>query len=383
VIGLGAMGSAGLYKLSKRPGRTLGIDQFEVPHEMGSSHGLTRIIRLAYHEHPSYVPLLRRAYTLWHELEEETREQLLFETGSVDAGPPGSGTFEGSLKSCKLHNLPHEVFDSVELHRRFPGYQLPRATMAVWQPQGGYLRPEACIRAYLRAAMAHGAEVHTSERVLAWKPERGGVRVVTSNAEYTADRLVCSAGPWMSKLVSRLVDIAVPERQVVAWFRPHRPEYFTPGNFPVFNVAVSEGAYYGFPVTDVPGFKVGRYHHRHEVVDPDTMDRECREEDEFLLRDFVQRYFPDAGGPILRIQCCVFTNTPDEHFLLDIHPDYPQVVIASPCSGHGFKFASVIGEILNDLAERGETAHDISMHRIKRFSEGKASVTPSRTNSIL
>ena len=368
VIGLGAMGSAALYHLSKRTGRLLGIDQFDVPNEMGSSHGLTRIIRLAYHEHPSYVPLLFRAYELWHELEQRVGDCLLCQTGSIDAGPPTSNTFRGSLTSCQLHDLPHEVLTAAELGRRFPAYKLPGDTMAVLQPQGGYLRPELCITAHLTVAKKKGAEVHTRERVTAWEPEHGGVRVITDRAEYRADRLICAAGPWMPQLVKALRNVAVPERQVVAWFKPKHPEYFAVQNFPVFNVNVTEGDYYGFPVTESPGFKIGRFHHRKEIADPDNMDRECRFEDESLLRDFVRRYFPDADGPTLRMQSCIFTNTPDEHFALDSHPEYPQVILASACSGHGFKFASVVGEILADLAERGETIHDISMHRLKRFS---------------
>ena len=374
MIGLGAMGSAALYQLSKRGGRTLGIEQFDAPNEMGSSHGLTRIISLAYHEHPSYVPLLVRAFQLWHELEQQVHESLFCQTGSIDAGPPGSSIFEGSLKSCRLHDLPHEVLTSAELTRRFPGYKLPSDTMAVLQPSGGYLRPEACISAHLAASKAHGAEVHTRERVIAWEPRDRGVHVVTDRGHYDSDRLIISVGAWMPKIVNLLQGITVPERQVIAWFQPRRPEYFTPQNFPVFNLAVNDGNYYGFPVAELPGFKVGRYHHRHEIVDPDRMTRECQPEDDSLLRDFVQRYFPDAGGPVLRMQSCIFTNTPDERFILDLHPEWPQVVVASPCSGHGFKFASVIGEILADLAERGETTHDISLHRLSRFAAGGTAV---------
>jgi sarcosine oxidase len=367
VIGLGAMGSAALYQLTRRGRRALGIEQFDVPNDMGSSHGLTRIIRLAYYEHPSYVPLLRRAYELWHELEERTGESLLCETGSIDAGPFGSAVFEGSLRSCELHGLPHEVFTSTQLRRRFPGYQLPADTMAVLQPQGGYLRPERCVIAHTAAAQAKGADVHTRERVTAWEPKTNGVRVVTDHAEYTADHLVICAGAWMAGIVEILKGITIPERQVVAWFQPHRAEYFMPGSFPVFNIVVPEGRYYGFPVAEAPGFKIGRYHHRAEIVDPEHVDRDCKAEDESLLRDLVTRYFPEACGPTLRMQSCIFTNSPDEHFILDVHPDWPQVILASPCSGHGFKFASVVGEILADLVERGRTDHDISLLRLGRF----------------
>ncbi|MGH9725239.1 MAG: N-methyl-L-tryptophan oxidase, partial [Candidatus Acidiferrales bacterium] len=226
----------------------------------------------------------------------------------------------------------------------------------------------ACISAHVAASQANGADVHTRERLIAWEPRGSGVHIITDRGQYYSDRLICSAGAWISKIVTLLRGITIPERQVIAWFQPQRPEYFTIGNFPVFNLLVKEGGYYGFPIAELPGFKVGRYHHRQEVADPDHLNRECRAEDESLLRDFGQRYFPDANGPTLRMQCCLFTNTPDEHFILDVHPEWPQVIVASPCSGHGFKFASVIGEILADLAERGETTHDISLHRFSRFS---------------
>lgn len=367
MIGLGAMGTAALYHLSKREGSVLGLERFDVPNEMGSSHGLSRIIRLAYHEHPSYVPLLIRAYELWRELEKQSGQRLLHITGSVDAGPPGNATFEGSLESCRLHDLPHEVLTSAELSKRFPGYRLPSETMAVLQPQGGYLRPEACLAAHLQGALANGAEVHVREMVTRWKREGEGARVFTESEEYYADRVVCSTGAWMSRTVPLLREIAVPERQVVAWFAPLRPDYFEPSNFPVFNMTVREGSYYGFPITESPGFKIGRYHHRQQIADPDELDRAFESEDESVLRDCVVNYFPDAAGATLRMQCCMFTNTADEHFILDKHPEFPQVIIASPCSGHGFKFASVIGEILADLAADSETRHDISMFRLKRF----------------
>jgi sarcosine oxidase len=368
VIGLGAMGSAALFHLARRGRRVLGLEQFDVPHDRGSSHGLTRIIRLAYYEHPSYVPLLRRAYELWHELERLAGVTLLQTTGSIDAGPPGSAVVEGSLRSCDLHDLPHEVLTSAELTARFPGYRLPRETVAVLQPQGGFLLPELCISHHLIAAQASGAEVHGQERVVEWEPTPRGVVVTTEHGEYEADKLIVSAGAWIGKLVPQLRDLAVPERQVLAWMQPLRAESFQPERFPVFNLVVDEGRYYGFPVVDILGFKVGRYHHRQEVVDPDTLDRDCHPEDERLLRSFTERYFPDAAGPTTAMQTCMFTNTPDEHFVLDLLPAHPQVIVASPCSGHGFKFASVVGEILADLAISGTTTHDIELHRLARFA---------------
>jgi sarcosine oxidase len=364
------MGSAALYHLARRGVRVLGLERFDVPHEQGSSHGVTRIIRLAYYEHPAYVPLLRRAYALWRELEEAAGERLLHITGSVDAGPPGGAVFEGSRRSCEVHGLPHEVLTGAQLTRRFPGYRLPPEIMAVLQPEGGFLLPERCIVAHVRAAQALGAEVHARERVLSWEPRAGGVRVRTDRGTYEAGRLVVAAGAWAGALVPALAGLAVPERQVLAWFQPRRPERFAPERFPVFNLQLAEGRYYGLPVFGVPGFKVGRYHHLGERVDPERVDREPHPADEAVLRAFAARYFPDGAGPTMALKVCLFTNTPDEHFVLDLHPEHPQVVLASPCSGHGFKFCSVVGEILADLAQQGTTAHDVGLFRLSRFAGG-------------
>jgi sarcosine oxidase len=369
VLGVGGMGSAACYHLARRGLRVLGLERFDVPHAMGSSHGVNRIIRLAYYEHPAYVPLLRRAYELWRELEAGFGERLLHVTGSIDASDADGEVFTGSLHSCELHGLPHEVLTSAELSHRFPGYRLPPGHLALYQPDGGFLVSERCVVAHVAAAQAAGAEIHARERVLGWEPDGAGVRVETDRGEYRAERLVVAAGAWIGGLVPELAALARPERQVLAWLQPLQPELFAPERFPVVNLTVEEGRYYGFPVWGVPGFKVGRYHHRSELVDPDAMDREPNAADEAILREFTARYFPAAAGPTMALRTCLFTNTPDEHFVLDRHPDHPQVVLASPCSGHGFKFCSVIGEILADLAERGETRHDVSLFRLARFAE--------------
>ena len=367
VLGVGGMGSSTVYQLARRGKRVLGLERFDIPHAMGSSHGHTRIIRLAYYEDPSYVTLLQRSYELWRGIQSRAGERLLHLTGSVDAGPPDSWVFKGSLRSCLEHDLPHEVLTSAELTERFPGYRLPRDTLAVLQPSGGFLLPERCIVAYVNAAHAEGAEIHGREQVLRWLPVGEGVRVVTDHSAYEADRLVVTAGPWNAQLLPFLEDLAVPERQVLAWLQPRRPELFVPERFPVFNLLVDEGRFYGFPVVAVPGFKFGRYHHLEEAGDPDLLDREPGFEDERLLTDFAARYFPEGAGPTLSLVACMFTNSPDHHFIIDLHPECPQVSFASACSGHGFKFASVVGEIMADLAERGTTRHDIALFRLDRL----------------
>ncbi|QYJ16967.1 Monomeric sarcosine oxidase [Rubrobacter xylanophilus DSM 9941] len=368
VVGVGTMGSATAYYLARRGKRVLGLEQFGIPHTMGSYHGHTRIIRLAYYEHPSYVLLLRRAYELWRELEREAGEKLLYITGSIDAGPEDSWVFRGSWESCKLHDLPHEVLTGAELHRRYPGYHLPKEHLALLQPEGGFLKPERCVVAYVMAAQREGAEIHGHEKVLEWEPlGGGGVRVRTSRGTYEAEKLIITAGAWDGQLVDVLEGLAVPERQVLAWLQPTRPEHFRPESFPVFNVLVEEGRFYGFPVFGVPGFKFGKYFHLNESGEADEIDREPHDYDERLLREFAERYFPEGCGPTMSLAVCMFTNTPDHHFIIDAHPEHEQVYIASPCSGHGFKFASVIGEIMADLAETGTTRHDISLFGIERF----------------
>ena len=372
VLGIGAMGSATLYHLAKRGLRALGIEQFDIPHQMGSSHGLTRIIRLAYYEDPSYVPLLRRAYQLWDELEAQSGERLFYRTGSIDMGPEDSEVFAGSRQSCLEHGLEHEALTSRELSERFPGYRMPPETMAVFQPQGGLLVPERCIAAYARQAQKLGADLHTGERVQDWRilPD-GRLQVHTDTAACTADRLVICGGAWTAKLVPALTGKLVPERQVLIWLKTKTPRHFTPASFPVWNAVVDEGRFYGFPEFnpdgDTPGLKIGRWHHRGETCDPDALDRHVYPEDEELLRAFAERYFPQAAGKTLDMQVCMFTNTADEHFLLDTLPGTPQVAVAAGFSGHGFKMASVIGEIMADLAQNGRTRHNIDLHRRARL----------------
>jgi sarcosine oxidase len=370
VIGLGGMGSATAFHLARRGRRVLGLEQYGLLHDRGSSHGLTRIIRLAYHEHPSYVPLLRRAYELWHELEQLSGERLLITTGSIEGGPEDGPLFQGALEAARIHDLPHEVLDVAELRRRFPAYgDFEPSTHVVLQPDGGFLLAERTLLAHINQAVRHGAELHFHEPVLDWEPTAdGGVRVASARATYEADRLVICAGPWAGRLVPRIASLAVPERQVLAWLQPTRPELFAPDRFPVFVLDVEEGNYYGFPEHDVPGFKFGRYHHLREPMDPDDPDRATHPEDEAILRAFAARYFPGGAGPTILLKACIFTNSPDEHFVIDRLPDASQVSIAAGFSGHGYKFCSLVGEVMADLALDGATSHAIGLFSLSRFA---------------
>lgn len=361
VIGIGSMGSATAYHLAKRGWRVLGLEQFNIGHDLGSAHGVNRIIRLAYAEDPAYVPLLRRAYKLWRELERLTKERLLFITGGIDAGPEDGEIFQGSLECCHEHRLKHEELNSTELRHRFPEFHLPKEMRAIYQPDGGFVLSERAVIAYITAAQTLGAEIHARETVLRWEVKRNRVVVQTDRDSYIAAKLVITAGPWAANLVQRLRRgrLAVPERQVLIWTQPKRPGLFRLGAFPVFNMEALEAGtmnrYYGFPIYGIPGFKLGKYHHRNEDVNPDRMDRECHPEDEAVLREAICRYFPDADGPTMAMKTCLFTNSPDEHFVLDLHPDFRQVSVAAGFSGHGFKFASVVGEIMADFATTGQS----------------------------
>lgn len=277
--------------------------------------------------------------------------------------------FQGALEAARMHDLPHEVLDAVELRRRFPGYgEFDPSTRVVLQPDGGFLLAERTLLAHTNQALRQGAELHYHEPVVSWKPTaNGGASVSTGRGTYEADRLVICAGAWAGRLVPSLNRLAVPERQVLAWFQTLRPELFRPDRFPVFVLDVEDGSYYGFPEHDVPGFKLGRYHHLREPMDPDDPDRATHPEDEAILRAFAARHFPDGAGPTILLKTCIFTNSPDEHFLIDRLPDAPQVAIAAGFSGHGYKFCSLVGEVLADLALDGSTRHDIGLFSLARF----------------
>ncbi len=369
VVGVGGMGAAACWQLARRGKRVLGLERFDIPHAQGSSHGVTRIIRLAYYESPAYVPLLKRAYALWREASEAAGETLLITTGSLDAGPVDSDVFQGSLQSCREHGLAHEVLTGTQVNARHSGYHLPDDFAAVFQPDGGFVLSERAIVAHATLAMAAGAEIHAREQVLEWSPiAGGGVRVTTVRGQYEAGRLVLSPGAWIGDLVPALKSIAVPERQVLGWFQPAHPERFMPAAFPVLNLKVGEDRYYLLPIHGVPGLKIGLYHHLEERGHPDTLSREVTDADEAVLRRCLTRYFPDADGPVMTLKSCMFTNTPDEAFIIDTLDGLPEVVVVSPCSGHGYKFASVIGEIVADLATTGKSRFDLRMFGLARFA---------------
>jgi sarcosine oxidase len=369
VAGLGGMGSAALYHIAARGKRVLGLEKFDLGHVMGSSHGLSRIIRLAYFEGEQYVPLLKRAHRLWTETGDKAGLKLLHVTGSIDLAPEGAGFVESSLASCKRHDVAHEVLDRKEIERRFPAFTLTDKHLGMWQPEGGFVASEKAIYAHAGLAIAAGAEIRTNEPMLSWKPTaHGGVEVTTANGTYTAGEIVLSAGAWMRDFVPGYARQMVPMKQAIGWFSVKDPALFREENFPVFILTVEEGNFYGFPLYEHPGFKLGGPHFGREPLDPDNPDRTPSARQVGLIRECLKRYIPSANGMALTIKGCIYTVTPDEHFIIDRVPGVPQALALSPCTGHGFKFASVIGEIAADFVTKGESAFDLSPFSFARFA---------------
>ena len=357
VAGLGAHGSAAAYQLAKRGVSVLGLERFARGHTLGSSGGLSRIIRLAYYEHPDYVPLLRRAWDLWRELERAGGESLLTQTGGLYAGAPDGELLTGSLASARTHQLAHETLDAAALRRRFPLFEWPDDWIGLHEEQAGWLAPERSIQTHLRLAERHGATLRFEEPVERWEPTGEGVRVSTATASYDARRLVIAAGAWLSRLVPSLARHLWVERNVLFWLEP-KAERDAFARLPVYIVQEADRFFYGFPYDPAHGLKVAGLHND-DRVDPDTVDREIRDADERRVRGWVRRRMPLADGPRREAKVCLYTMSPDSNFVIDTLPDHPNVVFASACSGHGFKFASVVGEILADLALDGRTVHPI------------------------
>jgi sarcosine oxidase len=368
VVGLGAMGSAALHQLARRGVRVIGIERLVPGHDQGSSHGESRIIRLGYFEHPSYVPLLRRSYALWRELEAASGAKLLHITGIAEIGPPDGEVVTGTLMASRLHGLPHEVIDAAETMRRFPAFKIPSNYVGVYQPDGGFVAVDPAIAGMLAEAQAAGAETRTSTAALSIVQRGGGVRVRTNQGDIDAGSAVVAAGPWVRKL---LPDLPAPPlrvtRQVMAWFQPHDLAPFAAGHFPVFLLESPHGVHYGFPPFANGTIKVAKHHHADETVDPDRFDRAVSAADEALIRAALADHIPAANGALAAAQTCLYTVTPDRDFLIDRLPGATNIVVASPCSGHGFKFAPVIGEILADLVTTGRTGQDISRFGLSRF----------------
>ncbi len=373
VVGLGAHGSAAAWQLSKRNVSVIGFDAFKPPHTLGSSHGDTRIIREVYAEHPDYVPIMLRGYEIWRELEQACRDdgdatELMRITGGISIGRPESNSIRGVKRAAAEYNLELEILEPAEIRRRWPQFQPRENMIGGFDSRAGVLFPERCVSAHLTQAEKQGAALHYNEPVRRWHPDGDGVRVYTDNGEYTADQIVFSAGAWNPAFLSKLKLPLRLERQVLFWFEPaSSPELFGPDNSPNHSWEYSPGkGLYCQP--DFGGGVKTAFHHGGEMFDvPDNLDRTVREEDERNLRNAISDIIPQLNGRIVRSAVCLYTDTPDYHFLLDWHPGHRNVIICSPCSGHGFKFSAAIGEIVADMATNGETGYATKLFDIERL----------------
>jgi sarcosine oxidase len=368
VAGLGAHGSATAYELASRGASVLGFDRFARGHTLGSSGGLSRIIRLSYYEHPDYVPLLRRAWMLWRDLERQSGEKLLTETGGLYAGDPDGELVAGALRSARNYDLEHEVLEASALRDRYPLFDWPDGWQGVFERTAGWLAPERCIETHLRLAERSGATLHFAEPIESWTSTRDGVRVTTATTTFAAKQLVIAAGAWESQLAPSLASELSVERNVLLWFEP-TAERDAFARLPIYIIDDTDRIFYGFPYIEGQGVKVAGLHFG-DKADPDTVDRTVSANDEERVRAWLRRRMPLANGERRDAKVCMYTNTPDAHFIVDRLPDNPNVVVASACSGHGFKFSSVIGEILADLVIDGDTRHPISFLSANRLVRG-------------
>jgi sarcosine oxidase len=376
VLGVGSLGSSTCYQLAKRGVRVLGLDQFEVPHEQGSHGGQSRIIRKAYFEHPDYVPLLERAYTLWKSLQDETGEQVYFRTGLLYLGDQGNNLISGVRASSSVYDIDVIEKNRQEFETDHPQFQLPDHYTTLLEPDAGLLLPEKAIRLYVRQAMHHGATIRSSQKVISWKQTDEGVIVVTESETFTANKLVITAGPWAGKLIEGFEDHLVVSRQVMAWVMPKDKSAFVVEKFPCWTLADEEhdSIFYGFPMLSGSGFEgpIGlklAHHAQGKPTDPDGIDMPPNADDEKLIIDFLHQFMPDAYDHTIAMKTCRYTNSKDENFVLDHLPGYDKVFVATGCSGHAFKFSSVIGEIMADLAMHGKSPLPIGFLNASRLKK--------------
>jgi sarcosine oxidase len=382
VVGLGVMGAATLAELAGRGRRVLGLERFALPHARGSSQGGTRIIREAYFEHPLYVPLVQRAYERWRVLERRSGVRLIVPTGGLTIGPPDGRLVTGALASAVGHGLAHTVLTATEVADRYPAVRLPDGVVAVHEPRAGVLLAARAVAALIDAARQDGAEVRDDAPIGGWDVVDGGVRVVVDGETVQADRLVLAAGSWMPALVPELAPDLRIERNVVHWFRPAATSApgsdaaaFGPGRLPVLVIEdTPEHLLYALPSMRAEGddledgVKFACHHSGVLAATADAVDRQPGADDVAAIRADVSRYLPGLEPEPVRSSVCTYTNTPDGHFLVDRHPRHDAVILVSPCSGHGFKFASVLGELVADLATDVNVHGKLAPFAARRYS---------------
>lgn len=367
MAGAGAAGSAAAWQLAARGLRVLALDRFHPPHAEGSSHGGSRVIREMAFEHPRYVPLVRRAYPLWDALDPAGQRRLLIPTGALYLGAPDSLVVRGSRDSATLHGVPAEEMPAADVHARWPALTPEPGDVGLFERRAGVLRPEACIQAMLDAATAAGATFAFGEAVESWRADAGGVRVTTPARTIEAGALVLADGPWMLDELKQLGVAAWVERVVQHWFEPLRsPDIFAPERCPIYLWEDAAGViFYGFPMLD--GVLKAAVHHRGESTTMDIVRRAVTDEEVALVRERLARLLPLAAGRHRRSAVCLYTNTPDGDFIIDRHPSSDRVVVASACSGIGFKFMPVVGELVADLVTGATPSLDIAPFSFRRF----------------
>ncbi len=367
VLGTGGVGAAALYELARRGRRAIGIDRFNPPHDRGSTHGHTRVIRQAYFEHPNYVPLLVESYRLWRELEQKAGQRLLHQIGLTQIGPADGVVVPGVLRAAEEHRLPIERLTAAEVRQRWPGIHVDDDLAGVYEPAAGYLLVENCVQSHLDAARAAGAELLAETEVVAWSVDGPEIRVRTTNDEIAAERLIITAGAWASQMLLGLKHRLIVRRKSLFWFAANSAEYDVNSGFPVFLFELPEGVFYGFPKLDARGVKFAEHSGGRAVHDPLVVDRTIDPAEQRRLVDVLSRCLPGVSRDVTDHSVCLYTMSPDEHFIVDRHPQHENVVFAAGLSGHGFKFAPVLGRALADLALDGGSELPIGFLSLARF----------------
>ncbi len=371
VLGTGGVGSAALMHLARRGLKVLGIDRFPPGHDRGSSHGESRVIRMAYFEHADYVPLLRRAYQLWSELEARCGKQLFHRVGLLEVGPPDGIVIPGVLKSAQEHQLSVDTLDAQQVHERFPGLHVPAGMSAVYEADAGYLLVEDCVLAHASSAVQHGAQLHIGESVQSWHAHGKTLHVVTDRGTYATEHLVITAGAWANDL---LHDLGAPLRVVrkhLHWFASDKPCYGHTAHCPAFLYELPHGVFYGLPEIGPSGVKVGEHTGGAAVTSPLDDPRDAEPLDRQRVQAFVTQCLPACSTNVLRHARCFYTMSPDEHFIIDRHPAHDQVVFAAGLSGHGFKFTPVLGEVLAEMVVEGKSSQPVDFLNLERFVTGQ------------
>ena len=372
VIGVGSMGSATCYYLAKRGYKVLGLEQFDISHEFGSHAGQSRIIRKAYFEHPDYVPLLERAYKNWKDIEQETGEQLYYKTGLLYAGNSTNEIIKGVKLAASLYTIE---LDNIK-DNYYSQFSFPKSFEILFEPDAGFITPEKAIRLYVAKAKKTGAAIHSNEKVIEWKKNGSSVIVKTDKSIYQCNKLVITAGAWSGKMIPGFSNKIKVTRQFVAWIKTKNDNQFALNNFPCWMIGDDDkhGCYYGFPLMDTnkfgepAGLKLA-HHFPSQITDPDNVNRETTIEDVDNLKYCLDKYLPGVFDSVLHAKICLYGNSPDENFIIDKLPGYEEnVSIACGFSGHGFKFVSVVGEILADLAIDGKTELSIGFLNANRFA---------------